>query len=47
MNPDRPEELAEETQAEAPEAEVEIAEVANDPDVVLAELHPLLSLCSR
>ena len=38
MNPDRPEELAEETQAEAPEAEVEIAEVANDPDVVLAEL---------
>ena len=38
MNPDRPEELVEETQAEAPEAEVEVAEVANDPDVVLAEL---------
>ena len=38
MNPDRPEELAEETQAETPEAEPEVAEVANDPDVVLDEL---------
>ena len=38
MNPDRPEELVEETQAETPEAEPEVAEVANDPDVLLAEL---------
>jgi molecular chaperone GrpE len=38
MNPDRPEEVVEDTQAEATEAEVEATDVANDPDAVLAEL---------
>ena len=38
MNPDRPEEVIEDTQAEAKEAEVEATDVANDPDAVLAEL---------
>ena len=38
MNPDRPEEVVEDTQAEAKEAEVEATDVANDPDAVLAEL---------
>ena len=38
MNPDRPEEAVEDTQAEATEAEVEATDVANDPEAVLAEL---------
>jgi molecular chaperone GrpE len=38
MNPDRPEEAVDDTQAEVSEAEVEATDVANDPDAVLAEL---------